>query len=1034
MTKLELTNWQIRRADGNQWIPALVPGTALRSYIAAGMVKDPLYDDNWNEVRQWDSFFNANFEYRAVLDVPNLSDGQRVNINFDAVNWKADVYINGAKLPNAVNPNRSHSIEGAFIRGGFDVTGYITAGAQNVLEVLIHANDTPGLVTTQGLAEGPGPNGGLLGADNPTLHASVGWDWIPTIPGRNIGLYGGVTAEVTDSIQIIDPWVETRLNITETSQTIASVNLLNSFEPKTLKEGDSFMVDLSECTALGCAAFTWGTESGGAAADLESRYPARFTLESSSDGVNWQNFNSYPGGTVNVMFFGAQSAAANDGSPAFEGHAISDAVQGGTALVPMDLTAFGMGNTDMPVFAPNAGRYIRFTVIEARRINGTAVSCKIDDLKIYAESPQQVEQSLVREYSLDDSKAECILRCELKNASPKPVTLTVSAEIDGIRVNSLPVKIESNSSVTDVEIPFIMSNPALWWPNGYGNRHLYTAKITAGTAEAECKFGVRQFDYPVDGGILTIYCNGTRIVCKGGNWGMDDALKADTAETLDAKVRLHALENFTMIRNWVGQTNHSAFYDACDRYGILVWDDFWLANPVDGPNPNDPDMFLENAADKIKKYRSHPALCCYCGRNEGDPPEPLYSSLPELTAKLDPTRFYFHNSAMTPVGSGGGYSLAYPGGTRGIKQYFDDVTSPVLRSERGIPNVPELDTMKKFLRPEHIWPINEVWALHDWTYHMNGPANSYMAALKCYLGGDFNIPIDNVQGQKPEETDPIFAKYKEDIYKMCEETGRLYTVEQFSRAAQLINYDNHRGLFDALSARRSNGLLMWMSQSSWASFMWQTYDYYLACNGGFYGTKAGCRPVKAIFDPRTEEILVSNHTPKSYEGTTLAIQVFSLYGAEVCASKITLPKLTHDSSGIAVSKADFSMSVTDINFLRLTVTDGSGEVISAETYWHNRAEYQDYRELFVLPEQPLELTVINNNSLKIRNSGNVPAVLIRLKITDADGEEILPSFWSDNYITLMPDEERQVSVEYSSAINASHFSANSSSVPLFSKV
>ncbi len=57
--------------------------------------------------------------------------------------------------------------------------------------------------------------------------------------------------------------------------------------------------------------------------------------------------------------------------------------------------------------------------------------------------------------------------------------------------------------------------------------------------------------------------------------------------------------NFTMIRNWVGQTGDEAFYEACDKYGIVVWQDFWLANPVDGPNPDDNDLFMKNAKDYV---------------------------------------------------------------------------------------------------------------------------------------------------------------------------------------------------------------------------------------------------------------------------------------------------------------------------------------------------------------------------------------------------------------------------------------------------
>jgi beta-galactosidase/beta-glucuronidase len=76
----------------------------------------------------------------------------------------------------------------------------------------------------------------------------------------------------------------------------------------------------------------------------------------------------------------------------------------------------------------------------------------------------------------------------------------------------------------------------------------------------------------------------------------------------DLRVRLHHDANLVMIRNWVGMVGREAFYDACDRYGILIWDDFWLANPGDGPNPKDRVMFTANARDKIRRVLSHPAL------------------------------------------------------------------------------------------------------------------------------------------------------------------------------------------------------------------------------------------------------------------------------------------------------------------------------------------------------------------------------------------------------------------------------------------
>ena len=103
-----------------------------------------------------------------------------------------------------------------------------------------------------------------------------------------------------------------------------------------------------------------------------------------------------------------------------------------------------------------------------------------------------------------------------------------------------------------------------------------------------------------------------------------------------------------MIRNWVGMVGRQAFYDACDRHGLLVWDDFWLANPVDGPAPSDDALFLKCARDKIRRVRSHASLALYCGRNEGLPPPELDAGMNAAIEELDGTRLYLPEVGRRP--------------------------------------------------------------------------------------------------------------------------------------------------------------------------------------------------------------------------------------------------------------------------------------------------------------------------------------------------------------------------------------------------
>ena len=135
------------------------------------------------------------------------------------------------------------------------------------------------------------------------------------------------------------------------------------------------------------------------------------------------------------------------------------------------------------------------------------------------------------------------------------------------------------------------------------------------------------------------------VMARGGDWGLDEAMKRVPLERLDAQFHLHALANLNIIRNWVGQSTNPDFYDMADKYGILLWDEFFQPNPSDGPNPTDIRTYLANVKDKVLRFRNHPAIAVWCARNEGYPPKALDDMLKAMMAKLDPTRLYQSNSA-----------------------------------------------------------------------------------------------------------------------------------------------------------------------------------------------------------------------------------------------------------------------------------------------------------------------------------------------------------------------------------------------------
>jgi len=199
--------------SASDWLPATVPGTVLTSYLDDGAIPDPNYGRNQLQIS--DSYFYADFWYRDEFSVPAPKPGEHVWLNFDGINWKAEVFFNGQKLGR---------IEGGFMRGRFDVTSLVRPGTANGLAVRIIKNATAGSVKEKTLAETEA-NGGALGADNPTMHASIGWDWIPTVRGRNTGIWGRVFLTTTGSVTIEKPFVSTTLPLPDVSRADVSVEV-----------------------------------------------------------------------------------------------------------------------------------------------------------------------------------------------------------------------------------------------------------------------------------------------------------------------------------------------------------------------------------------------------------------------------------------------------------------------------------------------------------------------------------------------------------------------------------------------------------------------------------------------------------------------------------------------------------------------------------------------------------------------------------------------------------------------------------------
>ena len=187
--------------DTSDWYDATVPGTVLTTLVDQGVYPDPYF--GLNNMAIPDTLCRTEWWYRNVFELPAAAAQQRrVRLAFEGVNYVAEVFLNGRRLGN---------IEGAFVRAEFDITEIVSRSGENVLAVRIIPPRNPGIPHEQSVVAGQGLNGGALSLDGPTFISSMGWDWIPGIRDRNIGIWQDVRLLAGGDVAIGDPLVTTRL-------------------------------------------------------------------------------------------------------------------------------------------------------------------------------------------------------------------------------------------------------------------------------------------------------------------------------------------------------------------------------------------------------------------------------------------------------------------------------------------------------------------------------------------------------------------------------------------------------------------------------------------------------------------------------------------------------------------------------------------------------------------------------------------------------------------------------------------------------
>jgi len=577
----------------------------------------------------------------------------------------------------------------------------------------------------------------------------------------------------------------------------------------------------------------------------------------------------------------------------------------------------------------------------------------------------------------DLSLAEVAITSDLRNLTQTPQTVAVEAQIAGAKEEK-SVTLAPGATGT-VSFKFSINNPKLWWPNGHGEPtlHDFTLRVLDGGKRESDRFrqriGLRQIDheYLSDAkGPFVVKVNGARIFVRGGDWGLDDALKRCSAERLEPYFRLHREANFNMIRNWCGQSTEESLYELADKYGILVWNDFWLSTAGFNVPAIDAERFVANAEDVVKRFRNHPSIAVWCGRNEGVPPDYINRPLEKLLTTLDGTRPYIPSSKGGNLRGSGPWYYYEP------SKYYEWANG--FTTELGINSIPTADAMRAMLDPIQYWPLQDAWAYHD----LHGGALSYRRAAKPQYG----------------------------------EGGNL---DDFIRRIQMLNYTHHRVMFEAWNANMwnsSTGMMIWMSHPAWPSTVWQVYSQDYDTHASYYASKKACEPVHVQWNFPDDSVSVINNPQTPIEKASVKVKVIALDGSTL--SEKTSPVSVAANTGAPVAKvtwADFAAH--PVQFLKLELLDGSGNLLSGNFYWHSEKPEQ-LLELDKLPKIALTASVRfrteGNETLAtvdLVNTAKTVALMTHLCLRNAEtGTRILPAYASDNYVSLLPGERTTITI------------------------
>lgn len=474
-------------------------------------------------------------------------------------------------------------------------------------------------------------------------------------------------------------------------------------------------------------------------------------------------------------------------------------------------------------------------------------------------------------------EAVVTLDFRLENPLGFPVDARIVARIDGpggaLR-HEETVQVPPPGST--VSFPVTVHQPALWWPNGYGEHPCYTATVEVYTGETLLdrvseRFGIRSVALQLrdehNQPTFRFKINGQPIFAKGTNWVPADAFPSRITPERYRDYLLRLQESgANMVRVWGGGIYESpTFYEVCDELGLMVWQDFMFSFAQYPEWPSFTDNVLHEAHAVVKELRNHPSLVLWCGNNECEmdsaadavwPSKPLFHEvIPNTLRELDPTRPYWpscpYGGEVAHSGDEGDYHgepwfKAIQFGVEQWESYFSK-DSGLFMSEFPTQAPPEAVSLRRFIPENQLFPPQgEVWDLHD--------QNNEFREQK--MGLTSNEAVLSIIGEMMGEPHSL------------DEYAELGGILQGEFLLAQIGYYRRRKW-------AMNGALLWMLADAWPCIGYSIIDYYQRPKPAYYYVKRAFAPIALIFGKDGDGVSawVVNDTFDTVHGTVEMTQI-----------------------------------------------------------------------------------------------------------------------------------------------------------------